>query len=297
VDVLVLGGTGMLGHKMFQTLGRRFAETWCAIRRPLTDPALARIDILRSEKVLHADAADFPSLERILLDRRPDVIVNCVGVVKQRAEATAPVPSILINSLLPHRLLEACGRWHGRLIHISTDCVFSGHRGGYLETDVPDAEDLYGRTKALGEVQRANALTLRTSIIGRELFHFRSLLEWFLSQSGGRVRGFRRAQFSGVTTNLLSEVVADIIANRPDLGGLYQVTGPMISKFDLLTVLRDAYRLDVEIVSDDDFVCDRSMNGEKFRQATGFRCPAWPELAAQLAADPTPYDAWRKSHE
>lgn len=297
MDVLVLGGTGMLGHKMFQTLGRHFAETWCTIRRPLTDPTLARIDFLHRGKVLQVDASDYPALERLLLDRRPDVVVNCVGVVKQRAEATAPIPSILINSLLPHRLLETCRRWNGRLIHISTDCVFSGRRGGYLETDVADAEDLYGRTKFLGEVQGDGALTLRTSVIGRELFHFRSLLEWFLSQAGGQVRGFKRARFSGVTTNLLSEVIADIIAHRPDLTGLYHVTGPTISKYDLLTVLREAYQLDVQIAADEEFVCDRSMNGEKFRRATGFQCPAWPELAAQLAADPTPYEAWRKWHE
>ena len=295
MDILVLGGTGMLGHKMFQTLGKRFAETWCTIRRSLADPVLGKIDIFRNGRVLEIDATDFSCLEKALLDRRPRVIVNCIGVVKQRPEAAAPIPSIVINSLLPHRLLEICQRWDGRLIHISTDCVFSGRKGGYAETDISDAEDLYGRTKFLGEVQGQSALTLRTSMIGRELFHFQSLLEWFLSQRGGQVKGFTRALLSGVTTNLLCEVVADIIADHSRLSGLYQVTGPTISKFELLGVLRDAYGLDIQIEPDTDFACDRSMRGEKFQQATGFRSPTWPELAAQLVADPTPYDAWRQS--
>ncbi len=293
MDILVLGSTGMLGHKMFQILSHRFPETWCTIRRPLADKALGKIDLLQDRRVVVIDAADFAGLENALSGWRPRVVVNCIGVVKQRAEANAPLISIAINSLLPHQLLAVCGRWGGRLIHISTDCVFNGRRGGYTEADTSDAEDLYGRTKFLGEVQGQGSLTLRTSIIGRELFHFQSLLEWFLSQKGGKVKGFMRVLYSGVTTNHLSELVAAIIAHHPQLSGLYQVTGPTISKFELLSVLRKAYSLDVEIVPDAQVVCDRSMRGDKFRQVTGLACPSWQELAAQLAADPTPYDAWR----
>jgi dTDP-4-dehydrorhamnose reductase len=206
------------------------------------------------------------------------------------------VPSIRTNALLPHELSEICGRRGARLIHFSTDCIFSGQRGNYGEDDVADAMDIYGRTKFLGEVTSPNAITLRTSIIGRELIHSQSLLEWFLAQNHRRIFGYRRALYSGVTTNRLADVVGDLIEKEPHLNGLYQVTGQTVSKFELLTLLREAYQLDVEILPDDQFVCDRSMRGDKFRAATGYLSPPWPELAAELASDETPYHEWRTVH-
>jgi len=298
MKVLVLGGTGMLGHKMFQILRERFPETRCAIRGSKNDGWLKKTGLFCSDAVIDGvNAADFPALQKLLKERQPQVVVNCVGIVKQRAEAKAALPSIAINSYLPHWLANLCAGWGGRLIHFSTDCVFSGRGAkcatkfayGYREDDPPDAEDLYGKTKYLGEGAAENAITLRTSIIGRELRHYQSLLEWFLSQQGRRIAGFKRALYSGVTTNHLSEVVGDVIQRHPRLSGLYQVTSQTISKYDLLCLLRDAYRLDVEIVPDEIFHCDRSMNGDRFRQATGYVCPPWPELVAQLAKDPTPY--------
>ena len=300
IEILVLGGTGMLGHKMFQRLRERFAETYCTIRGSVRDAALEHIELFQAGNVCeHVDAADYASLQSLLRDRQPKVIVNCVGVVKQRREAQEALPSILVNALLPHRLAETCSAWGGRLIHISTDCVFNGRRGEYRETDTSDAEDLYGRTKALGEMAEVgNALTLRTSIIGRELFHFQSLLEWFLAQDHTRVRGYQRAMYSGTTTSELVAVVGDIIDDHPQLGGLYQVTGPTVSKYELLSLLRDAYALDVEILPDNEFFCDRSMNGEKFCVATGYVRPPWPQLAKDLAGDETPYEQWRRlKHE
>jgi dTDP-4-dehydrorhamnose reductase len=285
----------MLGHKMFQVLKERLPDTFCAIRDSKRDDRLSRISLLQSENVIDGvDAEDFPSLQKMLEERRPEWIVNCVGIVKQRAEADAALPSIALNALLPHWLADRCLAWGGRLIHIGTDCVFSGRRaGGYTEDDPSDAEDLYGKTKYLGEVTTGNAITLRTSIIGRELFHRESLLEWFLSQEKRRVTGFKKARYSGVTTNHLAEVVGDIIQFYPRLSGLYQVTSQTISKHDLLCLLRDAYKLDVEIAPDETFHCNRSMVGDRFRLATGYVCPSWPELAAQLASDPTPYEHWR----
>lgn len=292
--ILVLGGTGMLGHKMFQVLKERFPDTFCAIRNSKRDERLTKISLLQSENVIDGvNAEDFASLQKMLVERRPEWIVNCVGIVKQRAEAKAALPSVALNALLPHWLADRCLAWGGRLIHISTDCVFSGKVGGYTEDSPSDAEDLYGRTKYLGEVAAENAITLRTSIIGRELFHRESLLEWLLSQEKKRVMGFRRAFYSGVTTNHLAEVVGDIIQLHPRLSGLYQVTSQTISKRDLLCLLRDAYRLEVEIAPDDAFHCDRSMLGDRFRRATGYVCPPWPKLVAQLASDPTPYQHWR----
>ncbi len=299
MEILVLGGAGMLGHKMFQHLRRRFPRTYCTIRGSVDDLALHDVALFHDGHVLeHCDVTEFAALEQLLLEHRPRVLVNCIGVIKQRPEAKMAVPSLLLNAVLPHQLAKLCQRWDGRLIHFSTDCVFSGRRGGYREEDFADAEDLYGRTKYLGEVSGGNSVTLRTSIIGRELTHFTSLLEWLLGQNRRRVKGYTRAFFSGVTTNWLAEVVGDLIENHPNLSGLYQVTSNTISKFDLLCLLRAAYSLDIEIAPDDEFHCDRSMAGEKFAGATGYVCPPWPELLAQLSGDPTPYEEWRvSSHE
>lgn len=295
MSILVLGGAGMLGHKMTQTLRRRFADTACTIRGSLSDPFYGRIELFGQDPVVeNVDAMDWPALERMLRERRPDVIVNCIGIIKQRGEANSAIPSITINSLLPHKLAAVAAAWGGRVIHFSTDCVFSGQRGRYTETDQSDAEDLYGKSKYLGEVVEGNALTLRTSIIGRELSNFRSLLEWFLSQNGGTVRGFKRVFYSGVTTNYLAGVVADVIERFPRMSGLYQVTSNTISKYDLLCLARDAFDLNVEIVPEENEYSDRSMVGDRFNAATGLICPDWPELMAQLADDPTPYADWRK---
>jgi dTDP-4-dehydrorhamnose reductase len=294
IDILILGGTGMLGHKVFQQLRGRFPETYCTIRGSINDPNLRGVELYQTGNVCDGvDASDFNALRRLLLERAPTIIVNCIGIIKQRPESKEALSSISINALLPHQLAEACKLWGGRLIHISTDCVFNGRRGGYRETDITDAEDLYGRTKALGEPAADNALTLRTSIIGRELFHFQSLLEWLLSQEHGRVRGHQRAIYSGTTANQLSKIVGDVIERQPSLNGLYQVTAPAISKFELLSLLRDAYKMDVEIIPDSEYFCDRSMFGDEFHAATGCESPGWPELAAELANDETPYEQWR----
>jgi dTDP-4-dehydrorhamnose reductase len=289
----------MLGHKMFQQLRKRFPETYCTIRGSIRDANLEHIELFQAGNVCEqVDAADYAPLKRLLRDHQPKVIVNCMGVVKQRQESHEALPSILVNALLPHQLAATCTAWGGRLIHISTDCVFNGRRGDYRETDITDAEDLYGRSKALGEAVTDNVLTLRTSIIGRELFHFQSLLEWFLAQDHAHVRGYQRAMYSGTTTGELASVVGDIINGRPRLTGLHHVTGPTISKYELLSLLRDAYALDVEIIPDNEFFCDRSMNGEKFRAATGYASLGWAELAAALAGDETPYGHWRRlKHE
>jgi dTDP-4-dehydrorhamnose reductase len=286
---IVLGGAGMLGHKMFQVLRERFAGVLCTVRAS----PLARVELLAGNDVIpNIDALDFPLLDSTLRAHRPELVINCIGLIKQRAQASCPTPSIVINSLLPHHLGEMASEWGGQVIHFSTDCVFSGRHGAYCEEDRSDAEDLYGKTKFLGEVSSSNALTLRTSIIGRELSEHRSLLEWFLAKAPGKVRGFRKAIYSGVTTNHLAETVADIIERKPGLSGLYQLASARISKFDLLHILKSAYRLSIEIEPDDSEVCDRSMRGDRFVRATGLVCPAWPELLRRMAVDPTPYSAW-----
>lgn len=291
--IVVLGGAGMLGHKAFQVLRNHFCATFCTVREDIRRTPFDRVDVLQGNDVVPGvDVMDFPGLVKVLSTLEPEWIVNCVGVIKQRAEAACPIPTITINSLLPHKLAELAAGWGGRLIHFSTDCVFSGKRGGYTEQDLSDAEDLYGKTKFLGEVSAANSLTLRTSIIGRELSEHRSLLDWFLTQNHKTVRGYRRVIYSGVTTNHLAELVSCIIQEHPGLAGLYQVASEPISKYDLLCLLREVYQLDVRIEPDDLEVSDRSMSGCRLRQAIGYVCPPWPVLARQLAEDRTPYEEW-----
>lgn len=291
--VVVLGVTGMLGHKMFQIMKEAFPGAMGSMRADAGTNPFDRIDFLKGSDVIHGvDVTDFDRLAGLLGEIRPDVIVNCIGVIKQREAAVESIPSITINSLLPHKLATMAGNWGGRVIHFSTDCVFSGHRGGYVEDDLSDAEDLYGKSKFLGEIQYENALTLRTSIIGRELVEHRSLLDWFLSQRGRTIRGFKRVIYSGVTTIQLAETVLMVIRRFPALHGLYQVVSEPISKYDLLGLLKDAYHLPVEILADERELSDRSMKGDKFRSATGYVSPSWPELVRALAQDPTPYDQW-----
>jgi dTDP-4-dehydrorhamnose reductase len=289
--ILVLGGEGMLGHKIVQRLASEHSETWWTVRSPKAALPLA---LPRSERCLDCiDVTEWPPLEAVLRRMRPDVVVNCIGVIKQRAEAHNPILSITINALLPHRIAETVAGWAGRLIHFSSDCVFSGRKGHYSEADPSDAEDLYGRTKFLGEAAGRNALTLRTSIIGRELENHQSLLDWFLLSGHSQVRGFTNVWWSGVTTNHLAEVVADLIHRHPSLSGLYQVSSGRISKHELLCRLRDGYGFQVEVQPDEGPVNDRSLDGSRFAAATGYRCPPWEQLIRELISDPTPYPSRR----
>jgi dTDP-4-dehydrorhamnose reductase len=294
MDVLVVGGSGMLGHKVLQHLLDSGANVGCTLQGGKHESAVNRELFSRASTVLDSwDALETDvALERIAA-HAPRVVVNCLGIIKQREAAKQPIPSIMINALWPHRLTEASALWGGRVIHFSTDCVFSGQRGGYCESDAADAQDLYGRTKYLGEVTGSNALTLRTSIIGRELNHYSSLLEWFLSQQGKSVKGFTQAWFSGVTTNHLAVLVRRLMIEYPDLTGLYHVAGPKIAKYDLLCGIRDSHDLNIEIIPDDSFFCDRSLNSDQFLTSTGLTTPSWRDMLAELAADPTPYAKWQ----
>jgi len=291
--ILILGGTGMLGHKLWQLLGARYADCRVTVRGRRAD--YARFALFDDARVIdEVDVADFAALRGILEHAVPAVIVNCTGVTKRREPAGDLAGSILLNALLPHQL-AAWGAAHGaRVINFGTDCVFDGRRGDYTELDRSDAEDLYGRTKALGEIAGANALTLRSSFIGRELGGGTELLEWLLGQEGKTIKGYRHALYSGVSTIHLAKVVGDIIEKFPQLAGLYHVAADVISKYDLLMLARAAYQLDVRIEPDDAVIIKRNLNGARFRQATGYTAPAWPAMMAELAADPTPYGDWRK---
>lgn len=297
-SIVILGGTGMLGHKMFQQFLSRFPGTACTMHRRASDAPYRCIPMFSGPQVYeNVDVFAFEEVSRLLNRLKPDYIVNCIGVIKQRNDASSPIPAITVNALLPHLLAQLAAAWGGRLIHFSTDCVFSGKRGMYTEDDLSDAEDVYGKTKFLGETLEENALTLRTSIIGRELTQHRSLLDWFLSNNGKAVKGYRKAIYSGVTTNHLVEVVADVIERRVPLHGIYQVASQPITKYELLCLIRDRFGLDIQIEEVDGENVDRSLDGSRFREATGYVCPSWPGLIDQLAMDPTPYDQWLKCND
>lgn len=289
--VLVLGGSGMLGHKLWQVLGARLDVHVTVRDNDLAPARLALLDPARTTTGVSAES--FDSVESAVAARDPDVVVNCIGIVKQAAEARDPLASITVNSLFPHRLAQLCRARGARLIHVSTDCVFSGRAGMYGESDIPDPVDLYGRSKLLGELDDG-CLTIRTSIIGRELSGAGGLLEWFLAQHGS-VRGFRRAIFSGLTTEALAELLATLICEHRELTGIRHVASAPISKHDLLGMLREAYGLDVQIVADDEMICDRSLDGRKLERETGLRAPSWAQMIAALAADETPYEQLRSA--
>lgn len=223
------------------------------------------------------DVENYDSVVKVFSLVKPDVVINCVGLVKQLAEADDPLITLPINALLPHRLEKLCGLIGARFIHVSTDCVFDGAKGGYIESDPSDATDLYGKSKFLGEVHADHSITLRTSIIGHELQSAHGLIEWFLTQEE-RCKGYRRAIFSGLPTAVLAGIIKDVVIPNTTLSGLYHVAAAPISKYDLLTLVADIYDKSIDIAPDDTLVIDRSLNAERFAKASGYRAPEWPVL-------------------
>jgi dTDP-4-dehydrorhamnose reductase len=280
----------MLGRRVWSELHDHM-DTFAALRRSYNDVAALRwFD--RDSVIERVDASVDADLGRAFAIATPDVVINAVGIVKQRDDAADTLQTVAINALLPHKLAARCADAGARLIHISTDCVFSGTRGSYTERDTPDASDLYGRSKLLGEVDQPNCLTIRTSMVGREIGSARGLIEWFLSQRAQTVRGFTRARFSGLSTAELARVIRLVIQEHAGLRGVWHVAGEQISKFDLLSIVNEQFGLETTIVADDSFVCDRTLDATRFMNATGYRPPTWPAMVAEMAADPTPYDEW-----
>ena len=278
--ILVLGASGMLGHTLLGRLGPRHEVVGAvrsAARAATVGAALGRDVDLRTG--LDADA---PSSVVALLDAvRPHAVLNAVGLVKQHPDAADTASAIRVNALFPHVVAAHARKVGARLVHVSTDCVFSGEAGGYDEDAVPDARDVYGRSKLLGEVTGPGAVTLRTSIIGPELGTQHGLLAWFLAQRG-RVPGYRRAFFSGLTTLALADVIEQVLTGHPDLEGLWHVAGPRIAKLDLLGKLADAYGLAVELVPDDRVVVDRSLDGRRLEDRTSIHVPDWDTMIATM---------------
>lgn len=272
----------MLGHEAVRVLAPDF-EVWGACRNPeeLPDLGVPAVRMLGGLDATDANSA-YELVERV----RPDVVLNAVGIVKQRSDAKAAIPSIAVNSLWPHVLADACERAGARMVHVSTDCVFSGSRGMYREGDVPDAFDLYGRSKLLGEVtDRENTVTLRTSIIGWQLGEPTGLVGWFAAHRDEPLKGYTRAVFSGLTTRALTEVVRDVVMPDESLSGLWHVSAEPIDKYTLLTKIAEKLGWGVAITPVDDPVIDRSLDSSRFRERTGLVPPGWDEMLGVLAGE------------
>ena len=278
--ILIIGASGMLGSTLMRFFSKEFSfETYGTVRHMDFSDSYP-LDVL-SNLITGIDVLSMDSLHKVFVDVNPDIVINCVGVVKQLNGASDPLVALPLNSLFPHRLAKLCSLGDSRLIHISTDCVFSGSKGMYVESDIPDADDLYGMSKRLGEVDYVNAITIRTSIIGHELNGCRSLIDWFLSQTSS-VQGFKRAVFSGLPTISIAHIIKDHVIPNSELRGLYHVSAEPINKYDLLSLVADIYGKDISINQDTKLKINRSLDSSRFRKATGFSPPSWRSLVQAM---------------
>lgn len=272
----MLGASGMLGNAVLRVMHEAQTLEVFGTVRSSNVPHLFSKEVAKTI-ITGCDVADHDALVTLFAKVRPDVVINCIGLIKQLADVDDPLITLPINAMLPHRLAELCALAGVRLVHMSTDCVFSGSKGNYKESDLSDATDLYGKSKYLGEVDYLHAITLRTSIIGHELQSAHGLIGWFLSQQGS-CKGFRRAIFSGLPTVVLAKVIRDVVLPRTELTGVYHVAAKPISKYDLLRLVAEVYGKQIEVIPDDNLVIDRSLNAERFNLATGYVAPDWIDL-------------------
>ena len=279
--LLILGGSGMLGHQLWRGFHAQH-DTWVTLRRPVADFAVHNL-FDEAKAIQLDDITDDTALERALGQAKPEAVINCVGLIKQRDEASDEALTLRVNAEFPHRLAKRCGEAGARLIHFSTDCIFAGTKGNYTESDPSDAADLYGQSKHQGEVADAHSVTLRTSVIGHELDTNLALLDWFLSQRGQAISGFTKAIYSGFTTLEMARIVDRILTQHPALSGVWHVASESISKFALLQLCREKLGWEGVIEPNDEFVCDRSLNADRFNQATGYTPPSWEAMISELA--------------
>ena len=279
--LLILGGSGMLGHQLWRGFHAQH-DTWVTLRRPVADFAVHNL-FDEAKAIQLDDITDDTALERALGQAKPEAVINCVGLIKQRDEASDEALTLRVNAEFPHRLAKRCGEAGARLIHFSTDYIFAGTKGNYTESDPSDAADLYGQSKHQGEVADAHSVTLRTSVIGHELGTNLALLDWFLSQRGQAISGFTKAIYSGFTTLEMARIVDRILTQHPALSGVWHVASESISKFALLQLCREKLGWEGVIEPNDEFVCDRSLNADRFNQATGYTPPSWEAMISELA--------------
>jgi len=282
--ILILGASGMLGHKLFLQLSRQEGFDVYATARSLDGLSACLSPELLSKIHLNVDGNNFDTIVRSIALTKPDLLINCIGIIKQVPAAQDHLVSIYTNALLPHRIALACHTAGVRMIHISTDCVFNGSQGNYTEDDIPNCVDLYGRTKLLGEVNYPHCLTIRTSIIGHELKGKFGLIEWFLAQED-KIQGYTRHIYSGFPTTELASIIAKYIVPNPQLNGIYHLSAAPISKYELLKLIACKYKKEIEIEPFDNVHCDRSLDSSKLQQLIGYSPPSWPELIDNMYLD------------
>jgi dTDP-4-dehydrorhamnose reductase len=276
----------MLGHKLVQVLAGTPYRVYGTVRSSETN---SRGEFLKRANVTiipGIDVDSMPTIERMLREIKPTAVLNCIGLIKQLPDAKKAVPSIKVNSLFPHAVAEIARKTDSRFIHFSTDCVYSGSKGYSSEEDPTDPQDLYGKSKALGEVAEEGSLTIRSSIVGPELNSQHGLFEWFVSQKGRQVKGYRKALYSGLSTLEMSKLVVKLLDEHPTLSGIYNVASNVISKFEILNIINEYLDLGIQIEADDTIVSDRSLNGKRFRELTGYAAPDWPAMLKEMVQDP-----------
>lgn len=280
MKILILGSTGMLGSAIFNYFTKEKLDVWGTAR---TTDSLKYFHLNQQDKIIIGiDVLNQDNLVFLLNKVRPNLVINCVGVIKQQGNSKDPLIVLPINSMLPHRLSDLCEMINARMIHVSTDCVFSGNKGMYVEEDISDAEDLYGKSKYIGEVKnKEHVLTIRTSIIGHELNSRYSLIDWFLSQEG-KVSGFSKAIFSGLPTIELAKIIKKYIIPNSTLSGMYHISAEPIDKHELLNIVKLIYKKDISIVENKEVILDRSLNSSKFRIKTGYNPPNWNDLIKMM---------------
>ena len=278
MKVIIFGAGGMLGNTLIKTISQDSNyEVYGTLRNKINF-----FDKYNSIKIFkNISCENIKEVREILIQIKPDIIINCIGVVKQLKEANDHELSILANSLFPHQLHNICKEINARLIHISTDCVFSGKKGLYSENDNPDPSDLYGLSKLLGEINSENVLTIRTSIIGHSINSNHGLIDWFLEQKL-KIKGYRKAIFSGLTTIELSQVILKHILTNNSLNGIMHISNLPISKFDLLNLVSRVYKKSIIITPDDNLIVNRSLNSSKFIKQTGYRPPSWETMIEEM---------------
>jgi dTDP-4-dehydrorhamnose reductase len=275
LKVLILGVTGMLGNAVFKELSDTF-DVWGTLRN---SSGMRHFSLKLQQKMMSGiDVLNQDELVNLLAEVKPDIVINCVGLIKQLSNAKDPLVALPINAMFPHRLARLCGLTGTRVVHISTDCVFSGDGEMYVESSVSDAQDLYGKSKFIGELDDyGHCITLRTSIVGHELNSKASLVDWFLAQDE-QIKGFTKAIFSGLPTAELAKVIRDYVIPNKSLSGLYHVSAEPIDKYSLLKLIAEVYGKDIEIVADDTLAINRSLDSARFKKATGYQPPSWKSL-------------------
>ena len=286
MKLLILGGSGMVGHSLIKKLSNQY-EIFSLLRKhPDMDSNQFFEKVLpKNQCIFIDDINEYEHLNNTVKKISPNIMINCIGVIKQRDKNENGLHMVRINSLLPHLLNEICNKNKIKLIHLSTDCVFSGTKGNYQESDNPDPIDEYGESKLLGEIKKGNALTIRTSFIGPELFNKKSLFEWVKSQKNGEIDGFENAIYSGLTTLAFSKIIENIIDKHQDLNGIWHISSNPISKFDLIEMINQKFNLKIKINRNSSFRCDRSLNSSKFQEETKIQIPSWKTMIDNLYKD------------